>query len=83
VHNWDLSKALGRSTAGFDPQLVAWTVAHYENRFEGYERTAPQITASVAEEKPLPAGANDADRLAAFMGRDANFSPRVFGANQG
>lgn len=71
VHNWDLSKALGRRTADMDPELTAWTLAHFQHRFEGYERTAPQILASVSPEKPIPPGANAADRLAAFMGRDA------------
>jgi uncharacterized protein (TIGR03086 family) len=80
VHNWDLSKALGRSTADFDAELVAWTLTHYQRRFEGYERTAPHLVASVAEEKPAPEWANDADRLAAFMGRDVEFTPGVFGA---
>lgn len=75
VHIWDLQKALGRSTADFDPELVAWTMAHFQSRFEGFERTSTQILASVAEEKPLPEGSNDADRLAAFMGRDVDFTP--------
>ncbi len=82
VHNWDLSKALGRSTADFDPELVAWTSEHYRSRFDGFERTAPQILASVAQETPSPKGANDADLLAAFMGRDVQFTPRVLGADE-
>ncbi|WP_432826697.1 TIGR03086 family metal-binding protein [Dactylosporangium sp. CA-092794] len=78
VHNWDLRKALGLPTADFDPELVAWTLRHFQDRFEGYERTAPQILNSVAQERPTPEGATDADRLAAFMGRDVDFTPRVF-----
>ncbi|MFC7756019.1 DinB family protein [Tsukamurella soli] len=74
VHNWDLAKALGRSTADFDPELVAWTLEHYQSRFAGYERTDPKIIGSVAVQRPAPAGAGDADRLAAFMGRDVNFT---------
>jgi uncharacterized protein (TIGR03086 family) len=80
VHVWDLQKALGRSTADFDPELVAWTQRHFEDRFDGYDRAQPPVIASVAEEKPLPAGANAADRLAAFMGRDVEFTPGAFGA---
>ena len=83
VHNWDLSKALGRSTADFDSELVAWTLAHFQERFEGYSRTQMPIIGSVAEEKPLPANATDADRLAAFMGRNVEFTPGVFGADKG
>jgi uncharacterized protein (TIGR03086 family) len=75
VHNWDLAKALGRSTADFDPELVAWTLAHFQSRFEGYDRTQMPIIGSVAEQKSLPKGATDADRLAAFMGRNVDFIP--------
>jgi uncharacterized protein (TIGR03086 family) len=77
VHNWDLAKALGHPTDDVDPDLVTWTWDHYRARFSGYERDAPQIIASVAEPKPAPGGANYADRLAAFMGRDVNFTPAV------
>jgi uncharacterized protein (TIGR03086 family) len=83
VHNWDLSKALGRSTADLDPELVAWTLTHFQDRFEGYSRTEMPIIGSVAEEKPLPGHATDADRLAAFMGRNVEFTPGVFGASAG
>jgi uncharacterized protein (TIGR03086 family) len=79
VHNWDLTKALGGSTADFDPDLVDWTLQHYRDRFEGFERSAPQILASVAPPRALPAGTNAADRLAGFLGRDVGFTPHLFG----
>jgi uncharacterized protein (TIGR03086 family) len=83
VHIWDLEKALDLPTDDFDPEIVAWTLDHFQTRFEGYERTAPQILASVAEEKSLPADATGADRLAAFMGRDVEFTPGPFVAPVG
>jgi peptide/nickel transport system substrate-binding protein len=83
VHTWDLQKALGRSTADSDPELVAWTLEHFRARLEGYDRNAMPIIGSVALAKPLPEGANDADRLAAFMGRNVEFTPGVFHASEG
>ncbi len=64
VHGWDIAKATGQST-DFDPALVA--VAR-----RGYEH-APVLPRGEGkpfrEAKPEPAGATDADRLAAFLGR--------------
>jgi uncharacterized protein (TIGR03086 family) len=73
VHNWDLSKALGRSTADFDPELVAWTLAHFQARTPE-DRTHNHI-AIAAQEQPIPEGATDADRLAACLGRTVDFTP--------
>ena len=73
VHNWDLSKALGRSTADFDHELVAWTLAHFEARTPE-DRTHNHI-AIAAQAQPIPQDATDADRLAARLGRTVDFTP--------
>jgi uncharacterized protein (TIGR03086 family) len=65
VHGWDIAKATGQST-DFDPDLVAAARAGYEH--------APVLPRGEGkpfrDEKAAPAGATDADRLAAFLGRE-------------
>jgi uncharacterized protein (TIGR03086 family) len=73
VHSWDLSKALGRSTADFDPEIVAWTLAHFRARTPE-DRTHNHI-AIAEQEQPVPQGATGADRLAACLGRALDFTP--------
>ena len=64
VHAWDIAKATGQST-DFEPATVAAARSGYEQ--------APVLPRGEGkpfrEEKPAPAGATDADRLAAFLGR--------------
>jgi uncharacterized protein (TIGR03086 family) len=79
VHNWDLAQALGRSTADFDPELVAWTLAHFEARTPE-DRTHNHI-AIAAQAQPVPQHATDADRLAARLGRPVVFTPGAAGRN--
>ncbi len=65
VHGWDLARATGRST-DLDRELVAEARALFD--------AAPVIPRgegrSFGEPKPTPPDATDADRLAAFLGRD-------------
>ncbi|WP_432826703.1 TIGR03086 family metal-binding protein [Dactylosporangium sp. CA-092794] len=76
VHNWDLAKALGLPTAGFAPDLVAWTLAHFEAR-TAEDRSHNHI--AIAERpQPAPRDATDADRLAARLGRPVDFAPGPF-----
>jgi uncharacterized protein (TIGR03086 family) len=67
VHGWDIARATGQST-DFDPVVVAAARA-------GYERS-PHLPRGegkpFGEVKPAPAGATDADRLAAFLGREVS-----------
>jgi uncharacterized protein (TIGR03086 family) len=65
VHGWDIAKATGQST-DFDPDAVAAARSGYEH--------APVLPRGEGkpfrEEKAAPAWATDADRLAAFLGRE-------------
>jgi uncharacterized protein (TIGR03086 family) len=65
VHGWDLAKATGQST-DLDHELVAEARALFE--------AAPVVPRGegkpFGETKAVPPDATDADRLAAFLGRD-------------
>lgn len=64
VHAWDVARATSQPT-DFDPDLVATAAAFF--------RQAPALPrgagAPFGPEQPVPVGATDADRLAAFLGR--------------
>ena len=63
VHSWDVAAATGQAR-DLDPELVAFT--------DGFLRSNPiprGANGPFAREQPAPAGATDADRLAAFAGR--------------
>jgi uncharacterized protein (TIGR03086 family) len=63
IHTWDVAAATGQRRH-LDPGLVAFT--------DGVLRSRPiprGINGPFAPEQPAPAGATDADRLAAFAGR--------------
>ena len=68
THGWDLAKATGQST-DLAPELAAGLLAGARQSispaFRGEDGKAP-FTA----EQPAPEGATNADRLAAFLGRN-------------
>jgi uncharacterized protein (TIGR03086 family) len=64
VHGWDLAKATGQST-DFDPQVIGVCLASYTASPWLKDRAGAPFDV----EQPAPAGATDADRLAAFLGR--------------
>ena len=67
VHGWDLAKSTGRST-DLAPELAAGVL-------EGVKRSIPDAMRGDDGQKPFgtvqqaPAGATNADQLAAFLGR--------------
>ena len=67
AHAWDLAKALGRDT-DLAPDLAAALLdasrTSIPDTFRGPDGTAP-----FGAEQPVPDGASNADRLAAFLGR--------------
>ena len=67
VHGWDLAKATGQST-DLAPELAAQLLAGargaIQDAFRGADGVAP-----FGPEQEAPAGASNADRLAAFLGR--------------
>jgi uncharacterized protein (TIGR03086 family) len=68
THGWDLARAIGLPTAGLDPELAEGLLAQVRlgvtDDFRG-----PDGVAVFGPERPAPAGAAPADRLAAFLGR--------------
>ena len=68
THGWDLARAIGRPTAGLDPDLaeslLAQAVFGVTDAYRG-----PDGVAVFGPERAAPAGAGPADRLAAFLGR--------------
>ena len=67
THAWDLAKATGKST-DLAPELAAQLLAGAKgaiaDAFRGADGVAP-----FGAEKMAPAGATNADKLAAFLGR--------------
>ena len=67
VHAWDIAKATGQST-DLDPalaeQLLAGSKIAIQDAFRGPDGKAP-----FGPEQQAPAGATNADKLAAFLGR--------------
>ncbi|WP_231976970.1 TIGR03086 family metal-binding protein [Streptomyces sp. 2323.1] len=66
AHGWDLARATGAPTA-LAPEVAEETLAAARRIYGAAPRTAGS---SFAPERPAPAGASAADRLAAFLGRD-------------
>ena len=63
IHAWDIAAATGQPR-DLDPELVGFA--------DGFLRSRPiprDVNGPFAPEQPAPAGAGDADRLAAFAGR--------------
>ena len=65
THAWDLAKATGQST-DLDPEFAEGVLAASRSFVTADFRKPGLFDA----EKPAPAGASAADRLAAFLGRD-------------
>lgn len=67
AHAWDLARATGQNT-DLDPELAAGLLegarAGISDNFRGPDGVAP-----FGPEQAAPAGASNADRLAAFLGR--------------
>lgn len=66
THGWDLARALGTST-DVAPDLARRVLASWRAFLDGRPRDGGPFGA----ERPAPAGATEADRLAAYLGRDA------------
>ena len=66
THGWDLAKSTGQST-DIAPELAAGLLAGAKQFISDAIR-GPE-PAPFASEQPAPAGASNADQLAAFLGR--------------
>jgi uncharacterized protein (TIGR03083 family) len=64
VHTYDLTTALGRPTAGLDPEIAEVGLA-----FMSASMTADMRGDAFGPEQPAPAGADAYQRIAAFAGR--------------
>ncbi|MEZ5343711.1 MAG: TIGR03086 family metal-binding protein [Acidimicrobiales bacterium] len=67
THGWDLAKATGQST-DIAPELSAMVLKQVEASFQ--ESFRGEEGAPFGPAKPAPANATNADKLAAFLGRD-------------
>jgi uncharacterized protein (TIGR03086 family) len=65
THAWDLAKATGQST-DLDPEMAEGVLAAVK-QFVGPDMRKPGF---FDVEKPAPATATAADRVAAYLGRD-------------
>ncbi|MEU8004723.1 TIGR03086 family metal-binding protein [Catellatospora sp. NPDC049111] len=66
THGWDLARALGTST-DVAPGLAPRVLASWRSFLDGLPRDGEPF----GPERPAPASATEADRLAAYLGRDA------------
>jgi uncharacterized protein (TIGR03086 family) len=64
VHTWDLTTALGRSTADLDPEVAERGLA-----FMSASLTDDNRSPAFGPERPAPEGADAYQRIAAFAGR--------------
>jgi len=67
THGWDLAKATGQAV-DFDPELAAQLLANARAILSDSMR-GPDGRAPFGPEREAPEGASEADRLAAFLGR--------------
>ncbi|HZP30160.1 MAG TPA: TIGR03086 family metal-binding protein [Acidimicrobiia bacterium] len=65
VHGWDVARATGQSTAGFDPELAEAALAFMHQMMKPEFRGGPAF----GPEVPVAADAPAYDRLAGFAGR--------------
>jgi uncharacterized protein (TIGR03086 family) len=68
THAWDLARALGRPVADPDPELAEILLGQARIAVTDAYR-GPDGVGVFGPERPAPAGAGPADRLAAFLGR--------------
>ncbi len=68
-HGWDVARATGQPT-DFAPELHEAALAMVRRTMASYDRTN---SPAFKPETPAPAGASAADRLAAFLGRPADW----------
>lgn len=68
THGWDLARAIGQPTAGLDPELAEGLLAQARLAVTDAYRGRDGV-AVFGPQRPAPAGAGPADRLAAFLGR--------------
>lgn len=66
IHGWDVAKATGQAT-DFSPDLVATSLQSWQAWFADLPRAE---TPNFGPEQPVHDGATDADRLAAYLGRE-------------
>ena len=69
THGWDLARATGQST-DLDPELATQLLA-FAQGFLSDALRGPDGKAPFGPQVEAPAGAGPADRLAAFLGRQA------------
>ncbi len=67
VHGWDLAQSTGQPT-DIEPELAAQLLETAKALFQPGLR-GPDKEAPFGPEVPAPAGASNADKLAAFLGR--------------
>ena len=67
VHGWDLAKSTGQAT-DIDPEMAGQLLAQLR-MFLGDEMRGPDGEAPFGKALDAPAGASEADKLAAFLGR--------------
>jgi len=65
AHGWDIAAATGQST-DLAPELAKEALAMWQERLGG----KPRGELPFGPERPAPADATEADRLAAFLGRE-------------
>ena len=68
THGWDLARALGRPASDLDPELAERLLTQAEFAVTDAYR-GPEGVGLFGPERAAPAGAEPADRLAAFLGR--------------
>ena len=68
THSWDLAKATGQST-DLDPELAAQLLEGSKASIQDAFRGPDGSGAPFGPEQQAPAGATNADKLAAFLGR--------------
>jgi uncharacterized protein (TIGR03086 family) len=71
AHTWDLARALGRSCAAYDPEPVAYALA-VAHGFLPADGRGPEVPFGPVQQ--APEGADDFGRLAAWLGRGADWA---------
>ena len=69
AHAWDLARATGQID-GLDPSVAVTALEGARAMIKPEYRDMVELGSPYGEEVPLPSGADDWERLVAFMGRD-------------